>query len=47
MTEGGVVQANVTINGMVYTYPEDFDYNYTAHLELNYETGYGLIIIHV
>jgi hypothetical protein len=45
MTEGGVVQADVTINGVVYTYPEDFDYNYTSHLELNYQTGYGLIII--
>lgn len=45
MTDGGVVQADVTINGVVYTYPEDFDYNYTSHLELNYETGYGLIII--
>lgn len=45
MTDGGVVQANVTINGEVYTYPEDFDYNYTAHLDLNYETGNGLIII--
>jgi hypothetical protein len=45
MTEGGIVQADVTINGVVYTYPEDFDYNYTSHLELNYETGYGLIII--
>jgi hypothetical protein len=45
MTDGGVVQANVTINGVVYTYPEDFDYNYTAHLDLNYETGNGFIII--
>lgn len=45
MTDGGLVQADVTINGVVYTYPEDFDYNYTSHLDLNYETGYGLIII--
>ena len=45
MTDGGVVQANVTINGEVYTYPGDFDYNYTAHLDLNYETGNGFIII--
>ena len=45
MTDGGVVQANVTIDGRVFTYPEDFDYNYTAHLDLNYETGYGFIII--
>lgn len=45
MTDGGVVEASVTINGEVYTYPEDFDYNYTSHLDLNYETGYGFIII--
>jgi hypothetical protein len=45
MTDGGVVEANVTINGEVYTYPEDFDYNYTAHLDLNYVTGNGFIII--
>jgi hypothetical protein len=45
MTEGCVVQADVTINGVVYTYPEDFDYTFTSHLDLNYETGNGLIII--
>jgi hypothetical protein len=45
MTDGGVVQASVTINNEVYTYPEDFDYNYTSHLDLNYETGNGFIII--
>lgn len=45
MTDGGVIEASVTINGVLYTYPEDFDYNYTAHLDSNYETGYGLIII--
>ena len=45
MADGGVIEASVTINGVLYTYPEDFDYNYTAHLDANYETGYGLIII--
>lgn len=45
MGDGGVVQANVTINGVLYTYPKDFDYNYTGHSELNYATGCGLDII--
>jgi hypothetical protein len=45
MGDGGVIQANVTINGVVYTYPEDFNYNFTGHLELNHVTGYGLEII--
>jgi hypothetical protein len=39
------VATNVTINGVVYTFPKDFDYSYTYHLELNVVTGYGLEMI--
>jgi hypothetical protein len=39
------VATNVTINGVVYTFPADFDYNYTYHLELNVVTGYGLEMV--
>jgi hypothetical protein len=44
-TEAAIVSASVTINGVAYTYPKDFDYSYTGHMELNYVTGYGLDII--
>jgi hypothetical protein len=40
-----VVSANITIDGVTYTYPKDFDYNYTGHMEINYVTGNGLNII--
>jgi hypothetical protein len=44
-TDAAIVSASVTINGVAYTYPKDFDYSYTGHMELNYVTGYGLDII--
>ncbi|MGZ4851157.1 MAG: hypothetical protein ACXV2C_07240 [Candidatus Bathyarchaeia archaeon] len=44
-TAATIVSANVTIDGVVYTYPKDFDYNYSGHMELNYVTGNGVDII--
>jgi hypothetical protein len=41
----GILTASVTINGVLYSFPNDFDYNYTYHLELNTVTGNGLILI--
>jgi hypothetical protein len=32
---------NVTIDGVLYKYPNDFDYNYTYHFEFNALTGDG------
>ena len=32
---------NVTIGGVLYKYPNDFDYNYTYHFEFNALTGDG------
>jgi hypothetical protein len=37
--------ANVTIKGVVYTFPKDFDYDYTFHSELNEVIGYGYDMI--
>jgi len=44
-TATAIISANVTIDGVLYTYPKDFDYNYSGHMELNYITGYGLDIV--
>lgn len=33
--------AEATIKGVVYTFPKDFDYDYTVHSELNEVTGNG------
>ena len=44
-TEAAIVSASVTINGVVYTYPKDFDYSYTDHVELNVVTGSGLDMV--
>jgi hypothetical protein len=41
----GILTASVTINGVLYSFPTDFDYNYTFHMELNMETGNGLILL--
>jgi hypothetical protein len=37
--------ADVTIRGVVYTFPKDFDYDYTVHSELNEVTGNGFELI--
>ena len=39
----GVIQCNVTINGKVYYYPDDFDYDESFHLEMNLITGKGVM----
>jgi hypothetical protein len=44
-TDLSIVAANVTINDVTYTYPKDFDYNFTLHFELNTVTGFGLMMI--
>jgi hypothetical protein len=44
-TDLAVVKANVTINDVTYTYPKDFDYNFTFHLELNTVNGFGLMMV--
>jgi hypothetical protein len=44
-SEATVVSANITIDGVTYVYPRDFDYNYTGHMEINYITGDGLNIV--
>jgi hypothetical protein len=43
--ETAILTANVTINGVLYSFPKDFNYNYTFHLEFNTVTGNGLILI--
>ncbi len=40
-----IVSASATINGVVYTYPSDFDYSYSYHEELNVVTGAGLEMV--
>ena len=40
-----IVAASATINGVVYSYPKDFDYNYTFHVVLNEVTGYGIEMV--
>ncbi len=44
-TNASIVTANVTINDVTYTYPNDFDYNFSFHLELNNVTGFGLMMV--
>jgi hypothetical protein len=44
-TNASIVTANVTINDETYVYPDDFDYNYTFHFELNNATGFGLMLV--
>jgi hypothetical protein len=49
ITEGYVSRlsfVNLTVNGVLYTWPKSFDYNYTYHWEYNNVTGYGLSLIH-
>jgi len=41
----GVQSANVTINGVVYTYPNDFSYNETFRVEANTVTGKVVFIV--
>jgi hypothetical protein len=38
----GAIEANVTIEDMVYSYPDDFDITVTHHVEFNAITGKGL-----
>jgi hypothetical protein len=42
-----VTYSNVTVNGVLYTYPKDFDFNFTFHEEYNNVTGYGMYLAHV
>jgi hypothetical protein len=42
----GASYVNVTVNGVTYTYPKDFSYNFTFHWEFNNVTGYGLGLLH-
>lgn len=44
-TDLSVLTANVTINGVTYVYPKDFDYNFSFHLELNAVNGFGLMMV--
>jgi hypothetical protein len=37
---------NLTVNGVLYTYPKDFNYSYTEHTEYNNVTGYGINLVH-
>ena len=41
----GIATANVTIKGVAYTFPKDFDYSYTVHSERNEVTGNGFEMI--
>jgi hypothetical protein len=45
MPPSGIITANVTINGVVYTWPKDFDYGSTEHWEFNLSSGYGLYMV--
>ncbi len=44
-TNASITTANVTINNMTFVYPDDFDYNYTFHMELNNATGFGIMLV--
>jgi hypothetical protein len=44
-TNASIVTANVTINDLTYVYPDDFDYNFSFHFELNNVTGFGLMLV--
>lgn len=39
--EGEIIEANVTIDGVLCKYPTDFEYNWTIHFEINAVTGEG------
>ena len=39
----GVVECVITIDGIEYSYPEDFSYTEAWHLELNVVTGIGIL----
>lgn len=43
----GVIQCNVTINGKVYYYPDDFDYYESFYYEMNLIIRKGLIRVEV
>ena len=38
---GEIVDCTITIDDTVYTYPDDFNYNHSYHLEFNVITGEG------
>ena len=40
-----VARVNATIKGTLYTFPRDFDFDYTFHSELNEVTGNGFDMI--
>jgi hypothetical protein len=41
----GIISANVTINGVIYTYPEDFSYNESFRVEANMATGKSVMTV--
>lgn len=41
----GIQSVEVTINGVTYTYPEDFSYNETFHIEANQLTNKSVITV--
>jgi hypothetical protein len=41
----GIISANVTINGVMYTYPKDFNYSETFHLESNMLTNKSVFVV--
>ena len=41
---GEIVECTITIDDNVYTYPEDFNYSHSYHLEFNVFTGNGFLI---
>jgi hypothetical protein len=40
---GDIVECTVTIDDKVYTYPDDFNYSHSYHLEFNAMTGKGFL----
>lgn len=41
----GIQSVNVTINGVVYTYPKDFSYNETFHVDANLITNKSIFVV--
>jgi hypothetical protein len=41
----GIVSANITIDGVMYTYPKDFNYSETFHVETNMLTNKSVYVV--
>lgn len=44
-TAAGIISANVTIDGVLYTYPKDFNYSETFHVESNMITNKSYYVV--